>query len=207
MPIGLRGQNYKRRNELSWCWLTNLSESILFRLSSKLNSYSLKIANVLMNGFHLQHVLRFVAWFPSFSWYAELIKDYVVSYQLESTGGNMTDKTYRYHHKLASSSPICIRISFCYLRNIVYLEREHWPCYSVLERYILVLMLLKLQDVFSDAEWCWWEGLLHFWVHSSGSKLHKTCTWCYCNCKWYDLPPVIVSVSKMWYIVLPWTLW
>jgi hypothetical protein len=103
-----------------------------------------------MNGFHLQHVLKFVAWFPSFSWYAELIKDYVASYQLESTGGNMTDKTYRYHHKLASSSPICI------LESVFVICRtscsSNWPCYSVLERYILVLMLLKLQDVFSDAE-------------------------------------------------------
>ena len=72
-----------------------------------------------MNGLHLQHLLKFVAWFPCFSWYAELIKDLVVSYQLESTGDNMTDKTYRCHRKLASTSPICIRINLLFVEHHV----------------------------------------------------------------------------------------
>jgi len=72
-----------------------------------------------MNGLHLQHLLKFVAWFPCFNWYAELIKDLVVCYQLESTGDNMTDKTYQHHRKLASTSPICIRINLLFVEHHV----------------------------------------------------------------------------------------
>lgn len=96
-------------------------------------------------------------------------------------------------YRLASTSRICIRIDFSFVEHhvllidhaILFLKGIFWYCYVV-----------KLQYVFRDAEWCWWESLLHLWVHSSGSKLHQTCTWCYCNCKRYDLPPLILFVSK-----------